>query len=202
MKMRKFKRVLPILLVVAGGEGALACDSKAEIEAAFTKQQKAPAWRTVITSETEAGKQEQTFEYIPPDKVYRKVLIIGQEPPIETIGIGQWAWSNQGSGWGELQPPIAKLISEQTKQTIERPPEVSASFSCLGKVTYEGKEYLGYQTAPEKGPDGVELARTIYVDPASGLPAFNVIAPVQDAGAAIRKEAFTYPADIVIEKPF
>ncbi len=196
------RHILSFLLVVAGGHGALACDSKAEIEAAFTKQQKAPAWRTVITSETEAGQQEQSFEYIPPDKVYRKVLVAGQEPAIETIGIGQWAWSNQGNGWGELQPAIAKLISEQTKKSIEDPPQVSADFSCLGKVSYEGKEYLGYRTAPEKAPDGVELARTIYIDPASGLPAFNIIAPVKDGGAAIRKEAFTYPADIVIEKPF
>ncbi len=197
------KRILlPLLFGVAGGQGALACDSKAEIEAAFLKQQKSPAWRTVITSETETGKQEQTFEYIPPNKVYRKVLIVGQEPPIETIGIGQWAWSNQGSGWGELQPPIAKLISEQTKQTVEAPPQVSAEFSCLGKVSYEGKEYLGYRTAPEKGADGVELARTIYIDPESGLPAYNIIAPVKDTGAAIRKEAFTYSADIVIEKPY
>ena len=72
------------------GHGALACDGKSEIEAAFAKQQKAPAWRTVAVSQGENGsKQEQTFEYIPPDRMYRKILIVGQEPAIETIGIAQ-----------------------------------------------------------------------------------------------------------------
>lgn len=196
------KRILPILLLLAGGPQALACDSKSEVEAAFLKQQKQPAWRSVVVAQTEEGAQEQTFEYVPPDRTYRKVRIVGQEPPIETIGVGQWAWSNQGAGWGELQPPIAKLISEQTKVAVEAPPQVSAEFSCLGTVTYEGKDYLGYQTAPEKRPDGVELARTIYIDPKSGLPAYNIIAPIKDPASPVRKETITYPSDIVIEKPY
>ncbi len=201
--MRNILAAAAILLLAFGGHGALACDGKSEVEAAFAKQQKAPAWRTVAASQNEAGnKQQQTFEYIPPDRMYRKILIIGQEPAVETIGIAKWAYGNQGNGWSELQPPMAKMIAEHIKQVVTAPPKAGADFSCLGKVAYEGKDYLAYRTAPEKTEKGTELARTIYVDPATGLPAFNVIAEVKEGAEPLVKESYTYPTDIVIEKPF
>jgi len=201
MVMKITPVALAVLVVSSGAGSALACDSKAEIEAAYAKQQQQKAWRTLVTSKSEAGEQQQTFEYIPPDRVYRKVVVVGQEPGIETISIGQWAWSNQGTGWGEMQPPMAKMINEQVLQTTTVPPKVSVEFSCLGTVAFEGKDYTGYQTKPEKDPiAGGELARTIYVDPATGLPAFNVIGP--PGGAAVIREAYSYPSDIAIEKPY
>jgi hypothetical protein len=60
---------------------------------------------------------------------------------------------------------------------------------------------LGYQSAPEKAPDGVELTRTIYIDPATGLPAFNIIGTPKGEAEPVHKESYAYPADIVIEKP-
>jgi hypothetical protein len=190
-------------LIALVGQSALACEGKSEIEAAFAKQQKAPAWRTVAVSLGENGsKQEQTFEYIPPDRMYRKILIIGQEPAVETIGIAKWAYGNQGNGWSELQPPMAKMIAEHIQQVVTAPPKAGAEFSCLGKVAYEGKDYLAYRTAPEKTDKGTELARTIYVDPATGLPAFNVIAETKEGAEPLLRESYTYPTDIVIEKPF
>jgi hypothetical protein len=201
--MRNFLAPAAALLLALGGHGALACDGKSEIEAAFAKQQKAPAWRTIAVSQGENGsKQEQTFEYIPPDRMYRKILIVGQEPAVETIGIAKWAYGNQGNGWSELQPPMAKMIAEHIQQVVTAPPKAGADFSCLGKVAYDGKDYLAYRTAPEKTDKGAELARTIYVDPATGLPAFNTIAEIKEGAEPLLKEAYTYPTDIVIEKPF
>jgi hypothetical protein len=189
--------------LIAPLAGALACDGKGDIEKAFAKQQKEKAWRTVAASEGSNGRQEQTFEYIPPDRMYRKILIVGQEPAIETIGIGKWAWSNQGNGWSEMQPPMAKMIAMHIEQVVAAPPKAGAEFSCLGSTAYEGKDYLAYRTAPEKSETGADLARTIYVDPATGLPAFNVNAEVGKPDAApLLKESYTYPADITIEKPY
>ena len=71
------------------------------------------------------------------------------------------------------------MIAEHIQQAVTAPPKAGADFSCLGKVAYDGKDYLAYRTAPEKTEKGAELARTIYVDPATGLPAFNVIAEVE-----------------------
>ena len=48
--MRNILAPAAVLLLALGGQSALACDGKSEIEAAFAKQQKAPAWRTVAVS--------------------------------------------------------------------------------------------------------------------------------------------------------
>lgn len=201
--MRNILAPAAILCVAFGGQGALACDGKSEVEAAFAKQQKAPAWRSVAVSKSDNGsQQEQTFEYIPPDRMYRKILILGQEPAVETIAIAKWAYGNQGNGWSELQPPMAKMLAEHVQQIVTAPPKAGADFSCLGKVAYDGKDYAAYRTAPEKTEKGTELARTIYVDPETGLPAFNIIAETTAGAEPLIKEAYTYPADIVIEKPF
>lgn len=201
--MRSLYTLATPVLLIATASGALACDGRSEVEAAFAKQQKAPAWRTVAETEGPNGKQEQTFEYVPPDRMYRKILIVGQEPAIETIGIGKWAWSNQGNGWSEMQPPMAKMIAMHVEQVVTTPPKAGADFTCLGTTAYDGKDYTAYRTAPEKSEGGRELARTIYVDPATGLPAFNVIADVGKPDTApLLKETYSYPADIAIEKPY
>jgi hypothetical protein len=45
------------------------------------------------------------------------------------------------------------------------------------------------------------LARTIYVEPESGLPAYNVVAASAGKGAPLMKVTYSYPADLVIEAP-
>jgi hypothetical protein len=191
---------LSLAALAAGTPAAFACDGKAEVEAAFIKQQKQP-WRTEIVTRSETGEtQEQVFDFQPPDKMYRKASANGES--IETIGIGKWAWSNLGSGagWEELQPMFARVVTIQVQEAFA-PPRVTADFTCLGTVTVDGKSYLGYQTAPEKDQQGHELARTIYVDPATGLPAFNIVGPPGGNGEPLVKGAFTYPTDINIENP-
>jgi hypothetical protein len=200
--MRNILGLVALIFLGSWPHAAAACDGRAEVEAAFAKQQKQRAWRTVVNARSETEKQEQTLEYIPPDRMYRKVLVMGQEPAIETIAIGQWAWSNLGNGWSEMQPPMAKIIAQSLEQVVTAPPKAGADFSCLGSVAYEGKDYLAYRTTPEKNEKGAELARTIYVDPAAGLPAFNVIGEVNSAAEPLVKESYTYPTDIVIEKPY
>ena len=195
--MRRTLLALSIPLIWAASPAAAACDAKAGIEAAFLKQQKSPGWRVVGVTQG----QEQTVEYLQPDKVRRRVLVAGQEPAIETIAIGKWAWTNGGNGWGEMQPPVAKMIEEQVHEVLTKPLEAPANFSCLGKVSFDGKEYSAYRSPPDKGAGGAELIRTIYVDPATGLPAFNVIGPATDGAEPLLKETYSYPDDLSIEKP-
>jgi hypothetical protein len=133
--------------------------------------------------------------------MYRKIVVKGEAAPLETIGIRDLAWNNVGGGWSEMRPPFSQMVTAEMKQVFLTPPKASADFTCLGEVAFEGRTLKGYQTLPAKTESGAELARTIYVDPATGLPAFNVIGPT-GGGDPLLKEAFTYPADIAIEKPF
>jgi hypothetical protein len=189
------------LALAAPGLPAAACDGKAEVEAAFLKQQKQP-WRTeILTKGHDGTDQHQRFDFQPPDKMYRKATAGGES--IETIGISKWAWSNlgAGTGWEELQPMHARVVTLQVQEAFA-PPRVTAEFNCLGTVTFEGKSYRAYQTTPEKVDTGQVLARTIYVDPDTGLPAFNIVGAPDGSGDPVVRGAFSYPTDINIQSPF
>jgi hypothetical protein len=191
-----------IILAVAAATPAVACDAKTEIEAAFEKQRKATAWRSEISTKVEDGQQKQVFEYLPPDRMRRVVTVPKERRPVETIGIGRWAWTNAGAGWEELKPHFAQMVMNHLQQTFDKVPKVTTKFNCLGKTTYEGKSYTTYRTDPEKAPDGAELVRSIYIDPNTRLPAANVIGPAGGKGEPVHKETYDYPTDVVIEKPF
>jgi hypothetical protein len=183
--------------LVVAAPAAFACDGKADVVAAFTAQHKKP-WRTETVSKSDTGiAQTQTFDYQPPDRIYRKV--VSGEESAETIGIGKVAWSNEGAGWQELKAGLADIIASHMKGSFA-PPAVSVEFKCLGDVSYEGKSYVGYQTIPEM-VEGKELARTILVETDTKLPAFNLVAKPDLSGEPLVKEAYSYPADINIEKP-
>jgi hypothetical protein len=185
--------------VLFGGSAYADCNGGKDVEAAFVMQHE-KGWHTRTTSTSDAGvEQVQEFDYLPPDRMYRKVTS-GSET-VETIGIGRWAWSNIGSGWEELQPQFAQMVMSHMQHALA-PPKVSAQFSCLGTVNFEGKDWAGYQTAPEKTPDGrLELSRTILVDAATGLPGFNIVSAPGKLTEALQKETFSYPDGIKIEKP-
>lgn len=191
-----------VLILLAGGCSAYACDGRQAVVEAFVKQKKSAGWRAVVTSEGAGGAQEQTSDYVPPDRMYRKIVVAGQPGPLETIGIGTQAWNNTGEGWEELKVGYAQLIVEHIREAIRTAPAVSVDYACIGEKTFEGKSYLAYQTPPEKQSDGTELSRTIYVDPASGLPAFNIIGAPGGAGPFLLREAYTYPTDLSVEKPY
>lgn len=184
--------------VLLAGNAYAECTGAKDVEAAFLKQH-AKGWHTHTTSKSDADvEQVQEFDYLPPDRMYRKVTA-GNET-VETIGIGRWAWSNVGAGWNELQPQFAQMVMSHMRSTFTTP-KVSAEFTCLGPVKFGDKDWTGYQTVPEKTPDGIELARTILVDPTTGLPAFNIISAPGKLTEALQKEAFSYPDTITIEKP-
>jgi hypothetical protein len=184
--------------VMLTGNAYADCNGAKDVEAAFVKQH-AKGWHTHTTSKSDAGlEQVQEFDYLPPDRMYRKVTS-GSES-VETIGIGRWAWSNVGAGWNELQPQFAQMVMSHLQHAFAAP-KVTAEFNCLGTVNFDGKDWNGYQTTPEKTPDGLELSRTILIDPATGLPAFNIISVPGKLTEPLQKEAFSYPDGISIEKP-
>jgi hypothetical protein len=203
-KAKRKEMRLPLIALLTSATAALSpamaeCDGRADIEAAFVKQATSKGWRSVITSKDANGaSQEEIYEFLNPDRMYRKITTRGES--IETIGISKWAWTNIGGGYSELKPQFAQMVSNRLQQAFVAP-KVSVAFNCLGTKTVEGKEYAAYQTTPEKQDGGTMLARTIYLDPATGLPAYNIIGDPDGAGEPLREESFTYPDKITIEKP-
>ena len=117
---------------------------------------------------------------------------------------GTRAWSRQGGAWEELMPAIAQTIIAQVREGVVDPPKDVGEFECLGKATIDGKGYLAYRSvekpeAAAKGAGGTPVHRTVYVDPATGLPAINIVAEEQGGATPLFKGVYTYPTDLVIE---
>lgn len=173
----------------------------ADVQAAVNKQHTQAGYRVDVSSPIKPDGATETIDYMPPLKMYRRIKSPDQDFEIETIGFGNRAWSREGGGWFELKPHIASMVETHLRDMFGSPPKVTSEFLCLGKVTFEGKEYVGYQTEPEKMEGGDVIARTIYTDPATGLPAFNIIGEAKGSKPAMVRETYTYPGDIEIEIP-
>jgi hypothetical protein len=101
------------------------------------------------------------------------------------------------------------------------PPPV---YECLGRVEFEGAAYLGYRARLEKWIVAMTYSgalsetrereldrkheqmpqewRTVFVDPQSALPAYEVVAQDNQLGNPSSKVRYTYPNNINIEPPF
>jgi hypothetical protein len=189
------------VLVLASAPALAGPNCAADVEAAVAKQHTQAAYRVEVSSPAKPDGATETIDYMPPLKMYRRIKSPDQDFEIETIGFGNRAWSREGSGWFELKPHIASMVELHLRDTFGAPPKIVSQFNCLGKVTVDGKEYVGYQTEPEKMDGGDMIARTIYADPATGLPALNVIGEPTGAKPAMVREAYSYPKDIEIEIP-
>ena len=178
---------------------------RAAVATAFDKQRASKGYRFEAKMAGPIGETKMTIDYMPPDRMYQKVEAPGQAP-VETIAIARWAWGTMGGGWEELQPQFAQSIIAHVRSTLVNPPEITAAFTCLGEVKFEGRDVLGYradQTAKETDASagGHLLSRTVYVDLQSGLPVANIVAEEGGSGSPVFNGRYSYPTDIVIEPP-
>jgi outer membrane lipoprotein-sorting protein len=178
---------------------------KDEVAAAFMKQRSSRAFSMESVLKAGNGPVTITVEYLPPDRMRQKIVAPGQSIPLETVLVGTRAWSRQGGAWKELMPAIAQTIIAQVREAVIEPPKAVGNFSCIDKVTIDGKEYLAYRSIEKSGGEAKGSAitkpvhRTIYVDPDTGLPAVNIVSEDTADATPIFKAVYGYPTDLVIE---
>lgn len=188
---------------------------KAELAAAMMKLQNVAGVRLKVATQH----SRNTLDFAPPDRMHEKIQSTDSDgPPTETIALGGKAWRKTGGSWEDLQPEIAKSTLLRTNEVYFELPKDAGEFNCLGKVSYEGSSRTGYQSAPYKAPESLyegmsddmkkarsELIRIskIYLDPATGLPAVNVVEEGRRPGRTylVFHAYYSYPKDIVIEPP-
>lgn len=195
---------LACLTVVALVAPAHAEDCSKDVLAAVEKQRTSKAFRVSMVQPTAEGPVKMTVDYVPPDRMLQTVT--GDHMPGEqqTMLVGTRAFAGSAGGFEELLPHLAQSVVSEVKTAVSKPENVGA-FECAGKQTFEGKEYLAYRAVDKDAKPGtsddVLLARTIYVDEATGLPAYNVVAAVSGKVPPVMKVDYTYPTDVVIEAP-
>ncbi|MGL4396599.1 MAG: hypothetical protein ACRCS9_08685 [Hyphomicrobium sp.] len=180
--------------------GAALADCGAEVATAFDKQRMSQMFRMVMDQSTAEGPVTMTVDYIPPSKMLQTVTAAHMPGDQQTMLVGDRAFAGSGGVWEELLPHFTQSIVAEVNTAVGERPKTDGRFDCLGKATIDGRDLIAYRTKPT-GTDKSELLRTVYVDPASGLPAFNVVAAAGAESAPAAKVTYSYPTDIVIEAP-
>jgi hypothetical protein len=197
--MRSAFLLVAALFAVSPAHAAQDCSK--EVFAAFEKQRTSKAFRVSMTQPTAEGPVQMTIDYMPPDRMLQTVVSPSMPGEQQTMLVGDRAFAGSGGGFEELLPQFAQSVVAEVRDAVGAPVKDLGVFACLGKVTFEGREFLGYRTddsAASRSTSGFQ--RTIYVDPATGLPAFNVIMP-EAGGNAVMTAAYSYPDDIEIVAP-
>ncbi len=216
--------VLSLATFVASGSAFANCSN--EVAQGVTRQANEAAWRKDANMLTEQGPVKMTVEFLKPDRMRQIVTPFLDPKPVETILIGDKAWTNQGGSWKELGKgdveQLAKFFQSSTSQGIDDVGE----FECLGPELIDGRQLRAYRGLPPKAKsknpeasyDGAatskgdeapgqqpeqknEAIRIVYLDPATGLPARSIFAREGMIDKPLFKEEFSYPGNIKIEAP-
>jgi len=198
------RRLFVVLLPFVAAGPALAADCTMDVVAAFEKQRTSKAFRVEFSQPTAEGEAQMRIDYVPPDKMLQTVTSPAMPGEQQTMLVGDRAFSGTSGTFEELQPQFTQSIVAEVRTALAPAPQNPGSFECLGPAKLDNRDLVAYRTA-EKIPAGTDpakvLARTIYVDPATGLPAFNVVAALAGTADPVMKVKYSYPTDVEIIAP-
>lgn len=205
--MRRSLNVIAGLVALAAATPALADCSK-EVADAIVSQGKQKFIRKDTNMVSENGPVLMTLEFQLPDRMRQVVSMVVDPKPVETIVVGDRAWTTEGGeGWYELPPQAAEQVVDFMKKSTGQGPEAVGLFECVGTETVDGKELRAYRGIDEPPADPKatrtknEGVRIVYLDPATNLPARSIFARKDFMDKPIYKEVYSYPDSLNIEPP-
>lgn len=205
MRMRALSVLAVLAFAASFNAPALAADCSSEVVSAFHKQRTSKAFRVSMSQPTAEGNVEMTVDYMPPDRMLQTVKSPAMPGAQQTMLVGNRAFAGTDGAYEELLPQFTQSIISEFNAAMGSTGKDIGLFECMGKTQYEGKEFVTYRALDKAAPAGTPpekmLARSIYVDPESGLPAYNVVATVSGNEPPVIKAAYSYPSDIAIEAP-
>lgn len=196
---------LAMLLALGFGQPARAEDCTKQVLEAFQKQRASKAFSVAMQQPSAEGMINLRVDYLPPDKMLQTVTSPAMPGEQQTMLVGNRAYAGSQGAFEELLPQFTQSIISEVKNALGDPGKELGHFDCKGKATFEGKEFVTFTAldaaAPKDTPADKVLARTIYVDEATGLPMYNVVAQSGGKADPVVKASYAYPADLVIEEP-
>jgi hypothetical protein len=200
--------VLALGLVAAAP--ALA-DCSTEVALGVNAQGKQKFIRKETNMITEAGPAKMIVEYATPDRMRQIMTPLTEGKAVESIVVGDKAWTNNGEGWKQSPPAEADQLVQFMIKSIAQVYQEVGKFECTGLETIDGRELRGYRgldepppSAPGQKPEEKiknEAIRMVYLDPKTGLPARSMLGRPGHMDKPIFMEVYTYPDTIVIEPP-
>jgi hypothetical protein len=206
--MCRYTAALAVILAVASASPAFA-DCSTEVALAVNSQAKQKFIRKETHMISDRGPVKMVVEYQPPDRMRQVLTPMTEDKPVESIVVGDKAWTNNGDGWKEAPPREAEQLVQYMIKSIAQVYQEVGKFECLGTEMLDGQEvraYRGLDDAPkakpgEKAAQKNEAVRIVYLDVKTGLPARSIFARQGHLDKPIFKEIYTYPDHIVIEPP-
>ncbi len=195
--------LVAVALAAASPAFAAGADCSADVLTAIRKQLSMKAFRVEFSQATAEGEAQMKIDYMPPGRMLQTVTSPAMPGEQQTMLIGNRAYSGSGGSFEELQPQFTQSIIAEVAGALARPSKLEG-YECLGTVKYENHDFLGYRLEDKAHPQtdrSKVITRTIYVDPASGLPAYNVIATLEGGAKPLREVKYSYPTDIDIVAP-
>lgn len=191
------------VIAAASPANAAGKDCSADVLAAVRKQLALKAFRVEFSQPTAEGEAHMRIDYMPPLRMLQTVTSPAMPGEQQTMLVNNRAYSGAGGSFEELQPQFTQSIIAEVAEALARPSKLEG-YECLGTVKYENQDLLAYRSEDKAHPQAdpaKALARTIYVDPNTGLPAYNVIAALAEGSKPLREVKYSYPTDINIVAP-
>jgi hypothetical protein len=211
MSLKNGNAAIASLFFAAGllTAGAALADCSTEVALAVNSQGKQKFLRKETNMFTEAGPVKMVVEYQTPDRMRQIVTPLTEGKPVESVVVGEKAWTNNGEGWKPAPSQETDQLVNYMIKSIAQVYQEVGKFECIGAETVEGRElraYRGIDEAPKDPKKAAsqpknEAVRIVYLDPATNLPARSIMARAGFLDKPIFKEVYTYPDKIEIEPP-
>ena len=188
-----------LLLIAALVPAPALADCKDEIKDIMDRSSLAGPYRTEATVKSETRSGVVTSDIVPPDGLRTRSEIGGKTR--ELVKIGGQVWANEGAGWKELPPAMAARIAQVTDSARTLAPNRVGDAQCPGTQSVEGKSYTVYTYKMDAPGGKVSSTNTLYVDPASRLPA-RIVAETRSGTSKTSTDIrYVYDATIKLEPP-
>lgn len=185
-------------------------DCSSEVALAINSQGKQKFVRKVTNMITERGPVKMVVEYITPDRMRQVLTPLTEDKPVESIVVGDKAWTNSGAGWQQSPPAEAEQLVTFMIRSIAQVYQEVGKFECIGTEFIGGKELRGYRgldagpkdlsKKPQKKTEN-EAERLVYLDPKTGLPARSMLVRKGNRKVPLFQEVYSYPEDLKIDPP-
>lgn len=185
-------------------------DCTEEVLGGYAAMAKKPYVRMESNMISASGPVKMVLEFQTPDRMRQTVTSIVDKKTVQSIVIGERAWTEDENGWFELPPQAADEFASFRDNSLGFKDD-SVKFECLGGETLDGKDVRSYKLLDPtimikgkelpKNPVNNEAVRVYYLDPATGLPVRAVYAHKDRLNAPIQKEEYSFPDKVEIEPP-
>ncbi len=197
------------LSLAAAGAPAWA-DCTEEVVSAYDAMAKKPFVRMETNMITGTGPMKMVLEFVTPDKMRQTVTSLTENKTVESIVIGDKAWTQDEKGWFELPPAAADEFATFRDQSLGFK-DNKVKFDCMGGDTLDGKSVRAYKLLDPtvtvngkempRNPVNTEGVRVYYLDPAAGLPVRAIFAQKDRLNAPIHREVYSFPDSLKIDPP-